>query len=607
MFQNYDAPPDGADATHKARISQLRKILTDRNMTAYFVPRSDAHQGEYVAPCDERLRWLTGFTGSAGYAVVAAKAAALFVDGRYTLQAAGQVPTDVMEIVDLKPGALTAWCKEKLPGSAVIAFDPMLMTQATFEQTSRTLAEQNQNLKPVPGNLIDRLWAADRPDAPNAPIKPHALQYAGVSAAKKIEALQTELTEHGDDAVVLTQPDSIAWLLNIRGADVAHNPVVQAFAIVPKRGPVELYTALTKLTPAAKRHFGDIAIVKEPAMFEARLKELNTRGTSVAVDPASTAFWITRRLSQAKTPHRTDPCLMPKAIKNTTEIDGARAAHVRDGAAYARFLSWLEAETASSPVDEITAAQALEGFRAETGALQEISFDTISGSGPNGAIVHYRVTHATNRRLKTGQLYLVDSGAQYLDGTTDITRTIAIGKPTKAMRRHATLVLKGHIAIARALFPVGTRGIDLDPLARQALWSDGLDFSHGTGHGVGSYLSVHEGPQSISKRGMVELKPGMIISNEPGYYRAGAYGIRIENLVLVQSPAMPKSGDREMLSFETLTLAPIDKSLIETRLLTDDERGWIDAYHARVAKIIGPELDAKTRKWLKAACKPLGN
>ncbi|MEM1307531.1 MAG: M24 family metallopeptidase, partial [Pseudomonadota bacterium] len=569
MFQTYDAPPEGAQAEHRQRISHLRKQLAAKKLTAYVVPRADQHQGEYVAPCDERLSWLTGFTGSAGFAVIAQDKAALFVDGRYTLQARTQVPSDVITIETLEADALATWCKAELPPSAVIGFDPMLMTQAAFTRTERALGNDGRVLKPVAGNLVDRVWGRERPAEPSAPIRPHKLQHAGQSAPQKVARIQKILREQGCDATILTQPDSIAWLLNIRGADVAHNPVVLAFAVVPAEGAVELFTNPDKLTAAARKHLDGTAVVFEPAAFEAHLKALNTRETTVAIDPATTAFWITRRLAKAKTPHHTDPCRQPKAVKTKAEIEGARAAHVRDGAAVVRFLAWLDAEAAKGSVDEISAARALEEFRRDTGALLEISFDTISGSGPNGAIVHYRVTEATNRLLKKGELYLVDSGAQYIDGTTDITRTIAIGRPTKAMRRHVTLVLKGHIALARAQFPVGTRGVDLDSLARQALWQDGLDYAHGTGHGVGSYLSVHEGPQSISKRGMVALEPGMIVSNEPGYYREGVYGIRIENLILVSPAEQPAGGDRPMLSFETLTLAPIDRALITPELLTD--------------------------------------
>ncbi|MEO0799399.1 MAG: aminopeptidase P family protein [Pseudomonadota bacterium] len=606
MFQNYDAPADGAQSLHSERISQLRELLVARKIDAYLVPRADAHQGEYVAPCDERLNWLTGFSGSAGQALIGRSEAALFVDGRYTLQAANQVPGSLFEIVESPKTSLDAWVKANLKRGSVIAFDPMLVTLQQFEKSSRALAELEIMFKPIAGNLIDKLWGEARPTPPTTPIVVQPLKHAGLSAAKKVAKLQADLDASGDDAVILTQPDSICWLLNIRGSDVAHNPVVLAFALVPKVGPVEVFTSPEKMTPAVSRHLDGLAVLREPAAFEARLKELNQRGTTVSVDPGKTPFWVTRRLSKANTPHRTDPCLLPKAIKTPAEIDGCRAAHLRDGAAMARFLAWLDrAIEAGEPVDEIGAAQKIEALRAETGQLKDISFDTISGSGPNGAIVHYRVTEMSNRRLRKGELFLLDSGGQYPDGTTDITRTIAIGQPTKTMVRHATLVLKGHIEIARVRFPVGTRGIDLDPLARNALWQFGLDYGHGTGHGVGSYLSVHEGPQSISRRGLQEIKPGMIISNEPGYYKTGAYGIRIENLVLVQDPETPSTGDRPMMSFETLTLAPIDTRLIDPTLLTDFERDWLNAYHARVAREIGPEVDPTTRRWLKAACQKI--
>ncbi|MEO1265896.1 MAG: M24B family metallopeptidase, partial [Pseudomonadota bacterium] len=517
-FQSFDAPPNDARAIAAARISQLQQELANRGLAAYLVPRADRFQGEYVAPADERLAWLTGFTGSAGHAVVTPKSAALFVDGRYTLQSRAQAPDPQVEIQDAGPLATAKWLKTNLSDGDLVGFDPWLTTVRAAEQLEKNLKPAGIKLRAVGANLIDRLWR-DRPAAPSAPISSHPAKLAGRSAAEKVADIQSGLKEAGADAVILTQTDSLCWLLNIRGADVAHNPVVLAFAIVPAQGPVQAFIDPARVPNAVAKSLKGIATFAAPETFDAALKVLKTAASKVQLDPATAAYAIARRIGPKLRKHAPDPCVLPKAIKTDAEIAGSRAAHLRDGAAMVRFLAWLETAIADGePVTEIHAAEQLEQFRQETGALKEISFDTISGSGPNGAIVHYRVTDATNRKLKKGELYLVDSGAQYADGTTDITRTIAIGRPTKQMRRHATLVLKGHIAIATARFPVGTRGVDLDPFARRALWDAGLDYAHGTGHGVGSFLSVHEGPQGISRRTMVALKPGMIVSNEPGYY-----------------------------------------------------------------------------------------
>ena len=432
------------------------------------------------------------------------------------------------------------------------------------------------------------------------------MRYAGKPAEEKIAELQATLKADGQDAVVLTFPDSICWLFNIRGSDVAHNPVVLAFAILPASGKPELFVDPAKVGPEAKAHLAPLAKMQplpdidKPKSLEESLRALKEAGKTVRLSPGA-AVWFHRKLKggKARVVRASDPCILPKARKNATEIKGARAAHKRDGAAMARFLAWLDREAEKGGIDEIAAAKQLETMRSETQALKEISFDTISGAGPNGAIVHYRVTTATNRKLKAGELYLVDSGAQYLDGTTDVTRTVAIGTPTREMCERFTLVLKGHIGIATARFPKGTRGIDLDPFARRPLWEAGLDFDHGTGHGVGSYLSVHEGPQSISKGGMIALEPGMIVSNEPGYYKTGGYGIRIENLVLVTEPAKVPRGEREVMSFETLTLVPIDRRLVVAEMLSPAELDWLNAYHARVAEVIGPELGPADRRWLE--------
>lgn len=603
MFQTFDAPSDAPAIPE--RIKRLRALLADEGLAALLLPRGDEHQGEYVAPCSERLRWLTGFSGSAGLAAVTRRHAGLFVDGRYTVQARAECGGGLFEFPGLARTELASWLRAKLKDGDAVGFDPWLHTVSEIERLRGLLSPAGLTLKPTRRNLVDAVWGKERPGPPDGPIAVHPLKYAGRSAEQKIAAVQKVLKEAGQDAVILTAPDSICWLFNIRGRDVAHNPVVLAFAIVPSSGKAELFVAAEKVTREARAHLEGVAKIAPPASLKARVQALRKAKRRVRLDPDRAAWWFARALGKSAVKGG-DPCVPLKAIKNATEIKGARIAHVRDGAAVVRFLAWLDrAIAAGETVDEIAAVRALEAQRAGSQALREISFDTISGSGPNGAIVHYRVTEATNRRLRPGELFLLDSGAQYLEGTTDITRTVAIGRPSAEMRERFTLVLKGHIAIATARFPKGTRGIDLDPFARRALWARGLDYDHGTGHGVGSYLSVHEGPQSISRAGMAVIEPGMIISNEPGYYKEGAYGIRIENLVLVTEPDKPEGGDREMLGFETLTLVPIDRRLIDKALLTPDEIGWIDTYHAAVRETIGPELDAPTRSWLETATKPL--
>ena len=604
MFQSFETPAGLNNAVD--RVKQLRALMAALRVDAVLVPRADEHQGEYVPASAERLRWITGFSGSAGIAVIARQTAALFVDGRYTVQARAQVDTKAFEILQVPQARLSEWLNQKLKPGSVVGFDPRLHTVSEIERLTDALSDRKITLKPLSRNPVDRIWGADRPAAPAGDVRPHPLKYAGRSAEEKIAALQKGLKAEQQDAVVLTLPDSIAWLFNIRGSDVAHNPVPLAFAIVPVSGKPELFIAREKLGAEARKHLS-FARVSDPASLGDRLARLKTAGKRVRLDPETASWWFARQLGGPRRIVRgQDPCILPKALKNAVEIKGARAAHLRDGAAIGRFLAWLDREAPGGKLDEITVAKTLEEFRAETQALKDISFDTISGAGPNGAIVHYRVTEATNRKLKPGELYLVDSGGQYLDGTTDITRTIAIGRPTREMCERYTLVLKGHIAIATARFPRGTRGIDLDAFARRALWEKGLDYDHGTGHGIGSYLSVHEGPQSISRRGMTPLEPGMIISNEPGYYKEGAYGIRLENLVLVTEPETPPGGDREMLAFETLTLAPFDRRLIQADLLTGAELAWLNSYHARVREMIGPELGADDRTWLDAATAPIG-
>ncbi len=603
MFQTFDADPQPDLA--RPRVAGLRQILTASKVDAFLIPRADEHQGEYVPPSAERLLWLTGFSGSAGIAVVGKTKAALVVDGRYTVQARAEVNTKIFDLPVFKTGALSEWVNANLPTGSTVGFDPWLHTVRDIENIGRALEARKIRLKPMPRNLVDRTWGRDRPKPPLAAISIQPMKYAGRTSADKIADVQKELGDHNQAAVVLTLPDSIAWLFNIRGGDIAHNPVPLAFAIVSASGKAKLFVAPEKISAEVKAHLKPVARTYHPDELKTHISELKTVKKKVRLDPATAAWWFARALGTKNIARQSDPCLAMKAHKNIAEIKGARSAHLRDGVAIAEFLCWIDENVGSGAVDEITAVEKLEACRQATGALRDISFDTISGSGPNGAIVHYRVSTATNRKLQRGELYLVDSGAQYQDGTTDITRTIAIGKPTDEMRDRFTRVLKGHIGLATARFPVGARGVDLDPFARRALWDAGLDYGHGTGHGIGSYLSVHEGPQSISRAGMVPLQAGMLCSNEPGYYKEGAYGIRIENLVLVEPATKPAGGDKAMLSFETLTLAPIDRRLIVKKMLSDEERKWLNDYHAMVLEKLSPKVDSKTSAWLKTATKPL--
>jgi Xaa-Pro aminopeptidase len=604
MFQTFETPADAGSGT--ARTKLVRAVMLRARIDAFLVPRADEHQGEYVPPSANRLKWLTGFSGSAGMAVVVATRAVLLVDGRYTLQARQQVSADTYEIEQVPPAKLVDWLARTLRPDAVVGFDPWLHTVAEVGRLQAQLEEKGIVLKAVGRNPVDEAWGKERPVPPKGLIRIQPLQLAGTAPEDKIGKVQERLTADGQDAVVLTLPDSICWLFNIRGSDIGHNPVVLAFAIVNTKGKPELFVDAAKLDAAARAHLTKLCKLSPPAKLAERLGALKKAGKRVRLDPETAAWAIARLLGgRKKIAEGVDPCVAAKAAKTLAEIAGTKAAHIRDGAAMARFLAWLDREAPKGAVDEIGAARQLELFRAETGELRDLSFDTISGSGPNGAIVHYRVTTATNRTLEPGELYLVDSGGQYADGTTDVTRTIAVGKPTPELRQRYTLVLKGHIAIGTARFPKGTRGIDLDPFARRALWDHGLDFDHGTGHGVGSYLSVHEGPQSISKRGMATLEPGMICSNEPGYYKEGAYGIRIENLVIVTAPEAIPGGDRPMMGFETITFVPYDRRLIDVELLSSRERAWVDAYHGHVRRLISPALQDTDRTWLEAATTPL--
>ena len=590
----------------EARLSALRAELARRGLCGFIVPRTDAHLGEYVPPHDERLRWLTGFAGSAGLAIILRNETAIFVDGRYTLQVQGEVNVASIaprHLIDQPPGQ---WITDRLGSGDKLGYNPWLRSQKAVEGLRAAAQKAGGVLAPQRDNPLDAVWP-DQPPPPLSPIVAHGLEYAGKSADGKRADIGEALRNLGCDAAVLSAPDSIAWLLNIRGGDVPRVPMPLSFAIAHDSGAVDLFVDTRKLTPGLGEHLGNGVSVNDIGMFSAALQALN--GKVVRADPASTAAHIFDCLRDggADLSPGNDPCALPKACKNAVEIAGTKAAHKRDGAALTRFLAWLDGTAPAGGLGEFEAAEKLAALRFEDGLIRDLSFDTISGAGPNGAIVHYRVSRRSSRMLQGGELYLVDSGAQYLDGTTDVTRTIAIGAPSPEMKDRFTRVLKGHIAIATARFPEGTTGAQLDTLARRALWDIGVDFDHGTGHGVGSYLSVHEGPHRISKApSTVALQAGMIVSNEPGYYKTGAYGIRIENLVTVVRCSALAAAERKMLEFETLTLAPIDRALIEPGLLDGPETAWLDAYHADVYAQIAPLVDAATDAWLQRATRPIG-
>jgi Xaa-Pro aminopeptidase len=602
-----------SEVDHGARLSDLRAELARQGLDGFLVPLADEHQGEYIPGRARRLAWLTGFTGSAGLAVVLAERAAIFVDGRYTLQARDQVDADLFALQHLVDTPPEDWIAEHLPGEARLGYDPWLHTRDQVTRFAKAVGKAGGALAPCTQNPIDAVWH-DQPDAPIALVVAHPVAYAGREAADKRRELGPELAKAGADAAVLTLPDSIAWLLNVRGGDVGHTPLALSFAVFHADGKVEWFIDPRKLAPALADHLGPEVSLRPPGDLGPALDALGAAGRKVQADPATAAAWVFDRLEAAGATvvKGADPCQLPKARKNPVELEGSRNAHKRDGVALVRFLAWLDGEAAArgdnEGVSEIEAADRLAAFRAETGELRDLSFGTISASGPNGALPHYRVSEESNRRLGRGELYLVDSGGQYPDGTTDVTRTVAIGAPSAEMRERFTRVLKGHIALATARFPKGTAGTQLDSLARLALWQVGLDFDHGTGHGVGSYLGVHEGPQRISKApNRTALEPGMIVSNEPGYYKTGEYGIRIENLVAVAASDRPGGEEREMLAFETLTLAPIDRGLVEPGLLSAEETAWLDAYHARVRAELTPALDSETADWLAEATRPLAS
>ncbi|GGH52049.1 M24 family metallopeptidase [Frigidibacter albus] len=604
MFQSFDAPTRPEDGP--PRLAALRAHLAAKGLDGFLIPRADAWQGEYVSPHDERLSWLTGFTGSAGFCIVLPNVAGVFIDGRYRVQVNAQVDPAAFTPVNWPETRAADWLRRQLTADATIGFDPWLHTPKEIKELEAGLKGTAIRLVPV-ANAVDAVWA-DQPAPACGKIASQPLEFAGESAEDKLARIAAVLREAGQEAAVLTAPDSISWLLNIRGSDVPKNPVVQAFAILSSRGKLDLFIDPAKLggvtLPATVR-------THRPDSLRAALQGLTG---PVRIDPATVPVWVVQELQEAgrlqgdgiPVANAEDPCLLPKARKNAAEIAATTEAHLRDGAAMVEFLAWLDAEAPKGHLTEIAVVTALEGFRRATNALRDISFDTICGAGPNGAIVHYRVTTGTDRPVRPGELLLVDSGGQYVDGTTDITRTVAVGEVGTLERDCFTRVLQGMIAISRLRWPAGRAGRDLEAVARYPQWLAGMDYDHGTGHGVGAYLSVHEGPARLSRLSEVPLEPGMILSNEPGYYREGAFGIRIENLVVVEeAPALQGADDRAMLAFRTLTWVPIDRRLIVAERLAPGERDWLNAYHAEVAERIAPRVTEPARAWLMAATAPI--
>ncbi len=600
MFQTFETTSNPAAGA--ARLAMLRAELSSRGLDGFLIPRADAHQGEYVATRDERLQWLTGFTGSAGFCIVLPDVAGVFIDGRYRTQVKSQVDLTHFTPVnwpETKPGD---WIRDHL-AEGIIGFDPWLHSEDEIARLKET-AGHGITFLPVDRNPVDAIWQ-DQPGPPRGRAFAHPVALAGETSAAKRARLAAVLQAEGQRAAVLTLPDSLCWLLNIRGADVPRNPVLHGFAILHDDARVSLFSDLAKFDAATLAHLGPEVALAPPDAFPAALDALTG---PVRLDRSFAPVALRQRLEAAgiAIAWGDDLCRLPKACKTDAEIAATREAHLRDGAAMVEFLCWLDAEAPKGTLTEIDVVRALEGFRRATNALHDISFDTICGAGPHGAVIHYRVTEDTNRRLGTDELLLVDSGGQYVDGTTDITRTIALGDPGPAVRMAFTRVLQGMIAISRARFPKGLAGRDLDPLARAALWLAGQDYDHGTGHGVGAFLSVHEGPQRISRLSEVPLEPGMILSNEPGYYREGQFGIRIENLIVVQAaPDLPGGDNRRQYCFETLTFAPIDRRLIDVAMLSPGERTWLNAYHAETLAKLSPRLSAAARAWLEQAAAAL--
>ena len=603
MIQNFDV--QGGPDFGRTNLPKLRKALSDANLDGFIIPHEDEYQNEYLPDCNERLMWVTGFTGSAGAALVLIHKAAVFVDGRYTLQVRDQVDGDLFEYKSLENEGLQNWLAENTQKTQVIGYDPRLHSPNSLDALQKAAKRCGATLKSLSENPIDKAWD-DRPAEPEAVLTIQPLELAGPSHIQKRSEIGTKIGELSADIALITSPASIAWLLNIRGGDVMCTPLPLSTATITPSGQVDLFIKPSKVTPEIRSHLGNDVTIKSDDELETTLKKLS--GKTVLIDPSVTSAWYFQTLEQSGVTliRGQDPIALPKAAKNTAEITGSFNAHKRDAVPVIKFLHWLDTEAQAGSFDEIDAAIKLESFRHETGELKDLSFESISGAGSNGAHVHYLVNKATTKRLEKGTLFLIDSGGQYQDGTTDITRTVPIGKPTVEMRERFTLVLKGHIALALVRFPKGTTGSNLDVLARHALWQYGLDYDHGTGHGVGVYLGVHEGPQRISKApNTVALQSGMIVSNEPGYYKEGGYGIRIENLQYVSEPQDIKGGERPMMGFETLTLAPINLDLIEISMLTQTERDYVNSYHKRVWTEIGPSVSGEVKDWLQSACQEI--
>jgi len=603
MFQTY--ADIGGPAEGQARAKKLRVELGKRGLDGFIVPHADEYQSEYLPPSAERLAWLTGFTGSAGTAIVLMDEAYLFIDGRYKIQARQQADLDIFTPKSLIDDPPPKWLADHLPDGAKLGYDPRLHTIDGAKALRAACEKAGGELVAVEDNPLDAVWL-DRPAPPSGCVVAHDIAFAGESAQAKLARIGKKLGKNNCDALILTVADSIAWTFNIRGQDVAHNPVALCYAVVRKSGKATLLIDPRKIDDAARKHLEPLCEIVDQDQLGPVLDGLRQDDITIQLDPASAADWFSRALDggEAEVKHERDPVILMKAVKNDAEIAGMRAAHLRDGVAMCRFLHWLDEQAGSGELDEISAAKKLEEIRVSSNKLKEISFDSISASGPNGAMCHYRVNETSNRRIEPDSLYLIDSGGQYEDGTTDITRTIAIGKPTAEMRTRFTLVLKGHIAIATARFPKGTSGAQIDAFARRHLWDAGLDFEHGTGHGVGAYLAVHEGPQNISKRGVTALEPGMIVSNEPGYYKEGEYGIRIENLVLVTEPVEGPDG-LEFLSFETLSFTPIDLRLVDPAIMSEDEIAWLNAYHAETRDKLIPLVKDEDKAWLDQATRAI--
>lgn len=601
--------------THEARLSDLRKELARRGLDGFVVPISDEHMSEYIGGYAQRLAWLTGFGGSAGAAAILTDKAAMFVDGRYTVQVREQVDGKLYEYHQVPQASMAKWLADNAPEGAKVGYDAWLHTKDWVDAAEEALARQDKQLVPVKGNPIDAVWA-DRPKPSAAPALVHADEHSGRSGSDKRAEVADWLKENGHESAVISALDSVAWLLNIRGTDIERTPVALSYVLAHADGTAELFIAPGKVTSELTQHLGNAVSIRDRAEFEVALAEL--QGKNVAVDPSYGVAAIFQALEEAgaKPVSERDPTILPRAIKNPVEQQGHREAQARDGAAVTRFLHWLDTQAPKGAETELSAAAKLQGFRTETGLLRDNSFDTISAAGPHAALPHYRVDEDSNLPIEPGSVFLCDSGGQYLDGTTDITRTVWIGKegeesePPAEVKDRFTRVLKGHIAIDRATFPQGTAGSQLDGFARQFLWESGVDYAHGTGHGVGSFLGVHEGPQRIAKSTGAqagtdqELFAGMILSNEPGYYKAGAYGIRIENLVLTVEKEI-EGGEGEWLSFETLTFVPIARNMVDADMLTEDEKVWWNAYHAKVRDLLAPQLEGAVLAWMENACRPL--